>query len=78
MHQHLQTAYFARRLQHKDGYIREYVKEFQELLLEILSVGEQDSLFCFMDGLCAWAKMKLKRRGVQDLASTIGVVESLL
>ena len=30
-----------RRLQHQDGRIREYVKEFQELLLEIASVGER-------------------------------------
>ena len=32
-------------LQHKKGHIWEYIKEFQELLLEIPSMGEQDELF---------------------------------
>jgi len=27
-------------LQHKDGHIREYIKEFQELLLDIPRLGE--------------------------------------
>jgi len=62
-----------RRLQHKEGYLREYVKEFQELLLEIPNTGEQDALFCFLDGLCGWSKMELERRRVQDLASAIGI-----
>jgi len=39
-------------LQHKEGHLREYVKKFQEPLLEIPSMGEQDALFCFLDGLC--------------------------
>jgi len=54
------------------------VKEFQELLLEIPSMGEQDALFCFLDGLCGWTKMELERRGVQDLASAIVAAESLI
>jgi len=54
------------------------VKEFQELLLEIPSMREQDSLFCFLDGLCGWAKIELERRGVQDLASVIAAAESLM
>jgi len=66
------------RLQHQDGRIREYVKEFQELLLEIPNIGEQDALFCFLDGLQGWARMELERRGVQDLASTIAAAESLI
>lgn len=41
-------------------------------------MGEQDALFCFMDGLCSWAKMELKTRGVQDLAFAIAAAESLL
>ena len=67
-----------RRLQHEDGRIREYVKEFQELLLEIPNMGEQDALFCFLDGLRGWARMELERRGVQDLASAIAAAESLI
>ena len=66
-----------RRLEHKDGYIREYVMEFQELLLEIPTMGQNDALFSFLDGLQNWAKMELRRRGVQDLASAIAAAESL-
>ena len=53
-----------RHLHHKDCHIREYVKEFQELLLEIPSMGEHDALFYFLDGPLGWAKMELKRHGV--------------
>jgi len=67
-----------RRLQHQDGQIREYVKEFQELLLEIPNMGEQDALFCFLDGIRGWGRMELERRGVQDLASVIAATESLI
>ena len=39
-----------RRLTQK-GSIRDYVKEFSELLLEIPDMGKKDSLFSFIDGL---------------------------
>ncbi|KAF2282384.1 hypothetical protein GH714_044001 [Hevea brasiliensis] len=67
-----------RRLQHKEGAIREYVKEFSELMLEIPDMGEKDALFCFLDGLSNWAKMELQRRGVQDLATAMAAAESLI
>jgi len=41
-------------------------------------MGEQDVLFCLLDGLCGWAKMEFKRRGVHDLPSTIVAIESLI
>jgi len=41
-------------------------------------MGDQDALFFFLDGLCGWAKMELKRRGVQDLVSAIAVAETLV
>ena len=41
-------------------------------------MGKQDALFFFLDGLRDWAKMELERRGVQGLASTIAVAESLI
>jgi len=37
-------------LQPKEDQIREYVKEFQVLLMEIPSAGEHGTLFCFLDG----------------------------
>ncbi|CAN1260507.1 Transposon Ty3-I Gag-Pol polyprotein [Linum perenne] len=66
-----------RRLAHK-GAIREYVKEFSELLLEIPDFPDKEALFAFLDGLQPWAKMELQRRGVQDLASAMAVAESLI
>ena len=41
-------------------------------------MGEQDTLFCFLDSLRGWAKIELEKRGVQDLTSTIPVAESLI
>ena len=46
------------RVTHK-GSIRDYVKEFSELLLDIPDMGKKDSLFSFMDDLAGWAKMEL-------------------
>jgi len=41
-------------------------------------MGEQDTLFFFLDGLCGWAKMELERCGVQDLTSAVAVAETLI
>ena len=60
------------------GTIRDYVKDFTSLVLEIPDMSDKDSLFYFMDGLQAWAKTELRRRGVQDLASAIAAAESLI
>jgi hypothetical protein len=60
------------------GTIREYVKEFTELLLEIPDMSDSDVLFSFTDGLQGWVKLELKRRGVQNLSDAIRVAESLI
>nr|GFC40010.1 putative retrotransposon Gag domain, aspartic peptidase domain protein [Tanacetum cinerariifolium] len=62
----------------QSGTIREYVKEFTTLVLEIPELSDQDSLFYFLDGLQGWAKTELERRGVQDLATAIAHVEALI
>jgi len=54
-----------------------YVREFQELLLEIQNMGEEDPLFAFVDSLSGWAKTEFERRGVQDLASIVAAIKSL-
>ncbi|KAI5681209.1 hypothetical protein M9H77_02436 [Catharanthus roseus] len=66
-----------RRLKHL-GSIRDYVKNFINLVLEILDMFNKDSLFFFMDSLQAWAKIELRHRGVQDLATAIAIAESLI
>ena len=58
--------------------IHEYVKEFSTLILEIPNMSEEKLLFNFMDNLQSLAKQELRRRGVQDLAMTMAVVESLV
>ncbi|KAJ9692901.1 hypothetical protein PVL29_011823 [Vitis rotundifolia] len=74
------VAYLARknmrRLKHT-GSIRDYVKEFSSLMLEIPNMTEEELLFNFMDNLQGWAEQELRRRGVQDLATAMAVAESL-
>ena len=69
------VAYLARknmrRLKHT-GSIRDYVKEFSSLMLEIPNMTQEELLFNFMDNLQGWAEQELRRRGVQDLATAIG------
>ncbi|KAK0594587.1 hypothetical protein LWI29_037966 [Acer saccharum] len=65
-----------RRLKQK-GSIRDYIKEFTTLSLEIEDMSEKDSLFYFMDGLKDWARVELERRNVQDLDTAIAEAESL-
>ncbi len=56
--------------------MREYVREFSELLLEVPDLSNEDSLFTFLDGLKQWAKMELQRRGVQSLNEAIAQAEA--
>ncbi|GJV02082.1 putative retrotransposon gag domain, aspartic peptidase domain protein [Tanacetum coccineum] len=62
----------------QSGTIREYVKEFTTLVLEIPKLFDQDSLFYFLDGLQGWAKTELERRRVQDLSTAIAHVAALI
>ena len=57
-----------RRLKHI-GSIRDYVKEFSSLMLEIPNMTEEELLFNFMDNLQGWAEQELRRRvfnGLQE------------
>ena len=69
-------AYLARksmkRLKHM-GSIREYVKEFSTLMLKIPNMSEEEILFNFMDNLQSWVEQELRRRGDQDLSTTMAV-----
>ena len=73
-------AYLARKnmkhLKHT-GLIYEYVKEFYTLMLEISNMSQEELLFNLMDNLQSWTEQELRRRGVQDLATTMARVESL-
>ncbi|KAL6331206.1 hypothetical protein AAG906_009634 [Vitis piasezkii] len=56
--------------------IHEDVKEFSTLILEIPNMSEEELLFNFMDNLQSLAEQELRRRGVQDLAMTMAVVDN--
>ncbi|KAA0041962.1 reverse transcriptase [Cucumis melo var. makuwa] len=59
------------------GSIREYVKQFAGLMLDIRDMSEKDKVFCFVEGLKPWAKTKLYEQRVQDLTSAYAAVERL-
>ncbi|KAL1224846.1 hypothetical protein V5N11_015624 [Cardamine amara subsp. amara] len=59
------------------GMIRDYVKEFTTLVLQIPNLSDQDLVFHFIDGLQGWAKQELQRRGVNSVDEAIVVAESL-
>ncbi|RVW19206.1 hypothetical protein VitviT2T_030342 [Vitis vinifera] len=74
------VAYLARknmrRLKHTCS-IRDYVKEFSSLMVEIPNMTQEELLFNFMDNLQGWAEQELRHRGVQDLATAMAIAESL-
>ncbi|KAF2282496.1 hypothetical protein GH714_044019 [Hevea brasiliensis] len=74
------VAYNARcklaELQHT-GSIREYVRSFTALMLDIKDMSEADRLFNFQKGLKPWARNELVRRGVKELNTALAAAESL-
>ncbi|KAA0066694.1 uncharacterized protein E5676_scaffold384G00210 [Cucumis melo var. makuwa] len=59
------------------GKIREYVKQFAGLMLDIRDMSEKDKVFCFVEGLKPWARAKLYEQRVQDLTSAYVAAERL-
>ena len=75
------TPWMARealqRLRHI-GSMREYVKEFSSLMLDIKNMSEEDKLFNFMSGLQGWAQTELRRQGVRDLPAAMATTDYLV
>lgn len=71
------TRKSLRRLKHS-GFIRDYVKQFTTLMLDITNMTEKDRLFFFMNELQKWAKQELTCQGVKDLASALAAAERLM
>ena len=65
-----------RELKHT-GTIREYVREFAGLMLDVSDMTEKDKIFSFVEGLKPWARTKLYEQRVQDLASAYAIAERL-
>ncbi|KAF2306902.1 hypothetical protein GH714_022430 [Hevea brasiliensis] len=59
------------------GSIREYVREFSTLMLNIKDMIGTDRLFNFLKGLKPWARNKLMRQNIKELKTTLVIVESL-
>ncbi|XP_047335495.1 uncharacterized protein LOC124939022 [Impatiens glandulifera] len=58
--------------------IKEYVREFQELMLELPGLTEQEALFTFVNGLKTWAQLELQRAKVQNVSEAITIAERLI
>ncbi|KAA0047839.1 uncharacterized protein E6C27_scaffold133G001000 [Cucumis melo var. makuwa] len=59
------------------GKIREYVKRFAGLILDIRDMSRKDKIFYFVEGLKPWAKTKLYEQRIQDLTPAYAAAERL-
>ena len=66
-----------RRLKHT-GTVREYVKNFNSLMLVINDMAKEDCLYNFLSGLQGWAQLKLRRQGVKDLQFALIATDALV
>ena len=77
----LNAAWVARealkKLKHT-GTVRDYVKEFSSLMLDVKNMSEDDKLFNFFSGLQPWAQAELRRQNVRELPTAIAVADSLV
>ncbi|KAK4385698.1 hypothetical protein Sango_2693800 [Sesamum angolense] len=65
-----------RKLEHT-GSVRDYVKTFSALILDIRDMPKKDKLFTFMERLKSWARLELQRQRVIDLGSAMAAAERL-
>uniref|UniRef100_A0A803N1K7 Ty3 transposon capsid-like protein domain-containing protein n=1 Tax=Chenopodium quinoa TaxID=63459 RepID=A0A803N1K7_CHEQI len=66
-----------RELKHSST-IKEYIKQFTTLVLEVDNLPEAAQLIYFIGGLQRWAQQEVERRNVQTLAEAIAAAESLV
>ncbi|KAG6533506.1 hypothetical protein ZIOFF_007381 [Zingiber officinale] len=66
-----------KRLKQSDS-VRDYVKEFSSLMLDIQNMSEEDKLYNFLYGLQPWAQVELRRQNVRDLPSAIAAADALV
>ena len=78
---HTNIAWVAReslKMLRHTGLVRDYVKEFSSLMLDMKNMLEKDKLFNFMFELQWWAEMELRRQGVRDLPTAMTIVDCLV
>uniref|UniRef100_A0A803N0S9 Retrotransposon gag domain-containing protein n=1 Tax=Chenopodium quinoa TaxID=63459 RepID=A0A803N0S9_CHEQI len=66
-----------RELKHSST-IKEYIKQFTTLVLEVDDLPEATQRIYFIGGLQRWAQQEVERRNVQTLAEVIAATESLV
>ena len=59
------------------GTVREFVRGFSTLMLDIRDMSEKDKMFYFLEGLKPWARTELQRQRVQDVATAMAAAECL-
>ncbi|KAK8301352.1 hypothetical protein V6Z11_D04G014000 [Gossypium hirsutum] len=60
------------------GTVGEYVREFKELMLQVLDVTNEEASLAFQKGLKPWVRQEVEQRGVQKLSEAMTVVESVI
>jgi hypothetical protein len=58
--------------------VREYVKQFSSLMLDIKDMSEADKLYNFMSGLQRWAQCELQSQGVRELNAVVAAANRLV
>ncbi|XP_060180511.1 uncharacterized protein LOC132610227 [Lycium barbarum] len=60
------------------GSVRDYIKEFTSLMLDIQNMSDEDKFHNIISGMQAWAQNELKRQNVKDIPSAIAAADSLV
>ncbi|KAG8634265.1 hypothetical protein MANES_17G022547v8 [Manihot esculenta] len=63
--------------ENQTGSVRDYVRDFSRLMLNIENMLEEDRFYNFMKGLKPWAKNELRRQKVTDVDTAIAAAEGL-
>lgn len=58
--------------------VKDYIKKFSSLMLDIKNMVDEDKLFNFISGLQPWAQTELQRKAMRDIPTTIAVADGLV
>nr|XP_025888035.1 uncharacterized protein LOC112941891 [Solanum lycopersicum] len=60
------------------GSVREYIKEFTSVMLDIQNMFDEDKLHNFISSMQGWAQNELRRQNVKDMPGAIAAVDLLV
>ena len=58
--------------------VREYIKEFTSVMLDIQNMSDEDKLHNFISGMQGWAQNEFRRQNVKDMPGAIADADSLI